>query len=56
MALDSDLPRGDWRSDEHSARDLYNELPLTQEVYVEILSYITPTLCRTLSHGSGPMK
>lgn len=30
LALVSDLPRDDWWSDEHSARDLYNELPLTE--------------------------
>lgn len=29
LALVSDLPRGDWWSDEHSARDLYIELPPT---------------------------
>lgn len=32
LALVSDLPRDDWWSDEHSARDLYNELPLTEVV------------------------
>lgn len=31
LALVSDLPRDDWWSDEHSARDLYNELPPTGE-------------------------
>lgn len=36
LALVSDLPRDDWWSDEHSARDLYNELPLT-----EVLVYTT---------------
>lgn len=29
LALLSDLPQGDWWSDKHSARDLFNELPPT---------------------------
>lgn len=39
LAPVSDLPRDDWWSDKHSARDLYNELPLTEVIGSPTLLY-----------------
>lgn len=51
LALVSDLPRGYWWSDEHSARDLYNELPPTPGNATTVRQYNRALQKTSFSYG-----
>lgn len=53
LALVSDLPRDDWWSDEHSARDLYDKLPPTEVKWADKTNKYDGSGSRSFCYGAN---